>query len=65
MKSSTVSFFALTACSTYVKTEEETQWDGHEFSVNCEVLQEHFVTTPTSAVEDWTENWRCFQEENN
>ena len=60
-----LTLFALTACSSIEKTEEETQWDEHVFSVNCEALEAHFVTTATSSVDDWTGYWECFQEENN
>ena len=56
--------FSLIGCNTE-KTEEEALYDGQDFSINCAALQEHFVTTPISQIDDWVGYWECFQENNN
>ena len=55
---------SLLGCSTDL-TGEEKIYDGQVFSVDCNALQEHFVTTSTSSVDYWTGYWECFQENNN
>ena len=46
------------------KNEVDKNYDGQIFSIDCEALQEHFVTTPTQNVDYWTGYWECFQESN-
>jgi hypothetical protein len=45
-------------------TEEEKNYDEQIFVIDCQALQEHFVTAPTSSVDYWTGYWECFQENN-
>lgn len=52
----------ITGCSE--KSQEESQYDNQTFSIDCQALQEHFVTQATESVQDWSGYWECFQEEN-
>ena len=46
------------------KTQEESQYDNQSFSIDCQALQDHFVTQATESVQDWSGFWECFQVEN-
>ena len=46
------------------KESESSDWDAYVFSVDCNALQDLFVTSATSSINDWTGYWECYQENN-
>ena len=46
------------------EADSTSDWDGHVFSVDCDALQDLFVTTSTDSIHDWTGYWECHQENN-
>lgn len=59
-----LSFVSLLIVGCSEKSQEESEYDNQTFAIDCQALQEHFVTSSTQSIQDWSGYWECFQEEN-